>query len=223
MLEQPSSKQWLAQEVHACVTRHLLLFLEASVSSCWTVTCLASRNSAIITHYLINTVWFIDSAATHTFMVVMFCTKWIISKHFLLSLIPFFAGFLRFWFFFGADIVPTTRKLFPVRIWKESPYLLRRKLVICMPCMDAYDEVIMWKNLISTIQATEDLELAWLELTAAYMKGEIEFKFLLIRNTILPKWLKKKKSHANFLFEWWWCPCQEWFLCCFDLWSYILR
>lgn len=42
-----------------------------------------------------------------------------------------------------------------------------------MPCMDAYDEVIMWKNLISAIQATEDLELAWLELATAYMKGEI--------------------------------------------------
>lgn len=62
-------------------------------------------------------------------------------------------------FSFGGDIVPTTRKLFPVRIWKESSYFVKKE-VICMPCMDAYDEVIMWKNLISAIQATEDLELA---------------------------------------------------------------
>lgn len=44
---------------------------------------------------------------------------------------------------------------------------------ICVLCMIAYVEVIMWKNLISTIQATENLELAWLELSTAYMKGEI--------------------------------------------------
>lgn len=39
--------------------------------------------------------------------------------------------------------------------------------------MIAYVEVIMWKNLISPIQETENLELASLELTTAYVKGEI--------------------------------------------------
>lgn len=42
-----------------------------------------------------------------------------------------------------------------------------------MLCVIAYVEVIMWKNLISPIQAAENLELAWLELTTAYVKGEI--------------------------------------------------
>lgn len=41
----------------------------------------------------------------------------------------------------------------------------------------------------NTIWTTENRELAWLGLTTAYKKGEISFRFLLIRSTIPPKLL----------------------------------
>lgn len=68
-------------------------------------------------------------------------------------------------------LFPTSENYFQLIF--ESSYLLKKKIDVCVLCMIAYVEVIIWKNLISTIQASENLELAWLELSTAYMKGEV--------------------------------------------------
>lgn len=56
---------------------------------------------------------------------------------------------------------------------KRKFIFVTKKVGIYVLCMIANVGVIMWKDPISLIQATENLELAWLELNTAYMKGEI--------------------------------------------------
>lgn len=92
--------------------------------------------------------------------MVVFCTKQINFKAFLSSLKLFFVGFLRLCISLWSRFCSQLQKIISSENLKRKFIFVKNKVAICMLCVIAYVEVIMWKNLISPIQAAENLELA---------------------------------------------------------------
>lgn len=84
-------------------------------------------------------------------MVVVFCTRQINFKAFLLSLKLFFVEFLRLCISFGSRFCSQLQKIISSESLKRKFIFVKKKVNICVLCMIAYVEVTKWKNLISLI------------------------------------------------------------------------